>query len=862
MFIYIEEKLAESTAANAALSSQLENISPQLSSLEVALSNSRQKLKEEQSLRRLAEQAQDDADQKIRTLEQTITSLREECDDIHEELAFKESELEETRLELEVEKQQLQNELMNVRQALARAEAAPPNHSGSSTIDLTMNSSCSVDDHGTTTAALRTTNTDRAVMVNTTTTTMMYDHNTQTGETNTILSEDDDDDNDDKNHRSRGDANTNTTATTTKPMNSVTPPTTTTEGYAKHLEDELELVTEQLIETEKLLSATQEDLLRKENQFRIMHDQLTNYEAQERQYHQLQSDHDEMATEHNRVKDEFASVQEELALCKEEIQLQTEAITALEQDYQTTMKTLEEERKQHQSIVDDLHVQIRELEISTKASVNEASLIGVAVQEANQQNEVMMEQVAALENALENAKSDYQKCLDELDLVNARFDEARIEAEQAGRDAAMEEMRNVMRADAEHEIRTVRENLEQLSMENQSLQQKVDEAEIKLAAAFGKDDMENDKNGDDTTVSGTVPHLDSVVQELKNQLQSAKEDIVKKDTEIVTFTSEMTTRFQKAEDMVVHLEGELHAAKGQLAEAEAHLIVLRNEKERHDLVIPESPTRKTTTIGSLNNTKLESLDETDDSEQVRGRSLIEMNSSDPVTPMDAKRPRSSSPSSVMRLELRLAEEVKKNNHLEKEYNELLDQKRMSEVRIKRLEDDLKTLQKQLFASNAGTSDALTAVTTQMSRLSSLGSTERGMDLISNEEIAGRRLEQIIDSRDVKLLTEELRTMEKKCNSQREYNAQLLSKMLHLQGNIQVYCRIRPMTVQEIQNGSRSVVEPLSETEVGCFDQRTNKWKSFAFDRVWGPDQSQTSVFQDVEPLALSVVDGFNACIFA
>ena len=489
--------MAESTAANAALSSQLENISPQLSSLEVALSNSRQKLKEEQSLRRLAEQAQDDADQKIRTLEQTITSLREECDDIHEELAFKESELEETRLELEVEKQQLQNELMNVRQALARAEAAPPNHSGSSTIDLTMNSSCSVDDHGTTTAALRTTNTDRAVMVNTTTTMMMNDHNTQTGETNTILSEDDDDDNDDKNHRSRGDANTNTTAATTKPMNSVTPPTTTTEGYAKHLEDELELVTEQLIETEKLLSATQEDLLRKENQFRIMHDQLTNYEAQERQYHQLQSDHDEMATEHNRVKDEFASVQEELALCKEEIQLQTEAITALEQDYQTTMKTLEEERKQHQSIVDDLHVQIRELEISTKASVNEASLIGVAVQEANQQNEVMMEQVAALENALENAKSDYQKCLDELDLVNARFDEARIEAEQAGRDAAMEEMRNVMRADAEHEIRTVRTIIrqEESILQQCGLQKMPDRYPINIGDTVVIIDMNHEWNG-------------------------------------------------------------------------------------------------------------------------------------------------------------------------------------------------------------------------------------------------------------------------------------------------------------------------------------------------------------------------------
>lgn len=843
----VEEKLAESTAANVALSSQLENISPQLSSLEVALSNARQKLKEEQSLRRMAEQAQDDADQKIRTLEQTITSLREECDDVHEELAFKESELEETRLELEVEKQQLQNELLNARQALAMAEAA--NHqtqSGSSTIDLTMSS----DENGT--AVLRKTNTDRAVIM------MMNDHNTQAVETSTILS----DDIDDENNNSSSDANT-----ISKPMNSVTPPSTTAEGYAKHLEDELELVTEQLIETEKLLSATQEDLLRKENQFRIMHEQLTNYEAQERQYHQLQIDHDEMDTEYSRVKDELASAHEELALCKEEIQLQTEAITALEQDYQTTMKTLEEERNQHQSIVDDLHVQIRELEISTKASVNEASLIAVAVQDANQQNELMMEQVAALENALENAKSDYQKCLEELDLVNARFDEARVEAEKAGRDAAMEEMRNVMRADAEHEIRTVKESLEHLSMENKLLQQKVDDAEIKLAAAFGNgsnhnDDETDNNTGDATTVrnGGTKSHMDALIQELQKQLQSAKDDATKKDTEIVTFTSEMTTRLQKAEDMVVHLEGELHAAKGQLAEAEAHLIVLRKEKERHDLVIPESPTRKTAIINV--NTILESKDETDDTDHIRGRSLTEINSLDPHTPIDAKRPRSSSPSSVMRLELRLAEEVKKNNHLEKEYNELLDQKRMSEVRIKRLEEDIKTLQKQLFTTNAGTSNALTAVTTQMSRLSSLGSTERGMDLISNEEIAGKRLEHIIDSRDVKLLTEELRVMEKKCNSQREYNAQLLSKMLHLQGNIQVYCRIRPMTVQEIQSGSRSVVEPLSETEVGCFDQRTNKWKSFAFDRVWGPDQSQTSVFQDVEPLALSVVDGFNACIFA
>ena len=125
-----------------------------------------------------------------------------------------------------------------------------------------------------------------------------------------------------------------------------------------------------------------------------------------------------------------------------------------------------------------------------------------------------------------------------------------------------------------------------------------------------------------------------------------------------------------------------------------------------------------------------------------------------------------------------------------------------------------------------------------------------------------KVAQVIESGDPALMKDELLSLEKKCNSQRDYNNQLLSKMLSLQGNIQVFCRVRPMSVKEIQNGCKTTVECLSETELGCFDVRTNQWKSFAFDRVWGPDQSQQDIFQDVEPIALSVVDGFNACIFA
>lgn len=40
------------------------------------------------------------------------------------------------------------------------------------------------------------------------------------------------------------------------------------------------------------------------------------------------------------------------------------------------------------------------------------------------------------------------------------------------------------------------------------------------------------------------------------------------------------------------------------------------------------------------------------------------------------------------------------------------------------------------------------------------------------------------------------------------------------------------------------------------------WKSFNFDKVWSIDANQTDVFADVEPIALSCIDGYNACIFA
>jgi hypothetical protein len=120
----------------------------------------------------------------------------------------------------------------------------------------------------------------------------------------------------------------------------------------------------------------------------------------------------------------------------------------------------------------------------------------------------------------------------------------------------------------------------------------------------------------------------------------------------------------------------------------------------------------------------------------------------------------------------------------------------------------------------------------------------------------------VKSIDVNKMAAELRKLATKSHQMREHNALLLNQILSLQGNIQVCCRIRPLSATENRKNIEIAVEPLSETEVGCLDSKTNTWKSYVFDKVWGPDQDQQDVFLDVEPLSLSVVDGYNCCIFA
>ena len=182
--------------------------------------------------------------------------------------------------------------------------------------------------------------------------------------------------------------------------------------------------------------------------------------------------------------------------------------------------------------------------------------------------------------------------------------------------------------------------------------------------------------------------------------------------------------------------------------------------------------------------------------------------------------------------------------VEEECSRLSDQNRMSMSVKNHLEDEIRQLRKQLMAA------------TSLSK----ARPDKDDDELAVE--SNGNIEEALKSRDVEKIESQVRIMAKKMTAQKTHNAQLLQRILQLQGNIQVCARIRPMSDEESQRGCHEVAQSLGETEVGCFDERTQKWKSYAFDKVWGPETSNREVFQDVEPLALSVIEGYNACIFA
>jgi predicted nucleic acid-binding Zn-ribbon protein len=90
-----------------------------------------------------------------------------------------------------------------------------------------------------------------------------------------------------------------------------------------------------------------------------------------------------------------------------------------------------------------------------------------------------------------------------------------------------------------------------------------------------------------------------------------------------------------------------------------------------------------------------------------------------------------------------------------------------------------------------------------------------------------------------------------------------NKLLEYQGNIRVICRVRPVLDVERRAGEDVDVTsyPTPEDIVITRDPSGSKSR-YEYDRVFAPGASQEDVFAAVQPLIVSVLDGYNICVFA
>lgn len=132
----------------------------------------------------------------------------------------------------------------------------------------------------------------------------------------------------------------------------------------------------------------------------------------------------------------------------------------------------------------------------------------------------------------------------------------------------------------------------------------------------------------------------------------------------------------------------------------------------------------------------------------------------------------------------------------------------------------------------------------------------------------------------KLLKTEMEMVEfqKRYNIEKARRMTLHNTLVEIRGNIRVHCRLRPSIgrldapgLDEDSLGmsgtpSEKVVEVLDEEKIQVKPSKPiggqMQKKDFEFERVYGPETDQHSVFDDVAPLLTSLLDGYNVCIMA
>ncbi|XP_065496942.1 kinesin-like protein KIFC3 isoform X2 [Caloenas nicobarica] len=90
-----------------------------------------------------------------------------------------------------------------------------------------------------------------------------------------------------------------------------------------------------------------------------------------------------------------------------------------------------------------------------------------------------------------------------------------------------------------------------------------------------------------------------------------------------------------------------------------------------------------------------------------------------------------------------------------------------------------------------------------------------------------------------------------------------NELVRLKGNIRVFGRVRPITKEDGEGPeATNAVTFDADDDAVLHLLHKGKQVSFELDKVFPPQASQEEVFQEVQALVTSCIDGYNVCIFA
>ncbi|XP_039867842.1 kinesin-like protein KIFC3 isoform X4 [Simochromis diagramma] len=90
-----------------------------------------------------------------------------------------------------------------------------------------------------------------------------------------------------------------------------------------------------------------------------------------------------------------------------------------------------------------------------------------------------------------------------------------------------------------------------------------------------------------------------------------------------------------------------------------------------------------------------------------------------------------------------------------------------------------------------------------------------------------------------------------------------NELVRLKGNIRVFCRVRPVSQEEQDSAdAKTMLSFDSDDDAILYLSNKGKVMTFELDKVFPPHATQEEVFQEVQALITSCIDGYNVCIFA